>query len=96
MPGLGIISQWTNDEDDDLARSQIRQLISLIESAAEARGLLIGFRFMNDASQLQSPFQKYSTESLDFLTGVSQKWDPEDVFQNLQNAGFLLPKGATV
>jgi hypothetical protein len=90
--GLAILAQWTDDADDDLARSQIRQLISSFESTAKARGLLLNFHFMNDCSHLQSPLQSYGPESLAFLKTVSQKWDPQGVFQKLQNSGYLLSK----
>ena len=47
---------------------------------------------MNDASYIQSPLQGYGPESLAFLGAASRKWDPEGVFQRLQNSGFLLSK----
>jgi hypothetical protein len=88
--GIGIITQWTEDTHDDLARSQIRLLISSIESMARARGLLLDFQFMNDASYTQSPLQSYGSDSLALLKAASEKWDPDGVFQRLQNSGFLL------
>ena len=47
---------------------------------------------MNDASYTQSPLQGYGPESLASLSATSHKWDPEGVFQKLQNSGFLLSK----
>ena len=84
--------QWTDDKDDDMARSQIRQLISSIESTAKSRSLLLDFHFMNDASYIQSPLKSYGDESLAFLRDESRRWDPEGVFQRLQNDGYLLDK----
>ena len=75
-----------------MARSQIRQLMSSIESTAKARGLLMDFQFMNDASYTQSPLNGYGKESLASLSAASRKWDSEGVFQKLQNSGFLLSK----
>jgi hypothetical protein len=92
LKGLGILAQWTDDAEDDLARSQIRQLISSFESTDKARDLLLDFHFMNDCSHLQSPLQSYGPESVAFLRNVSQKWDPQCVFQKLQDSGYLLSK----
>lgn len=86
------MAQWTEDADNNLAHSQIRELISTFEFAARAWGLLLDFHFMNDCSHLQSLLQSYGPESLAFLRTVSQKWVPQGVFQNLQNSGYLLTK----
>jgi hypothetical protein len=93
--GLAILVQWSEDKDDDLARSQIRQLISSIETTAQSKGLLMDFHFLNDASFLQSPLKGCGTENLASLWATSHRWDPEGVFQRLQNSGFLLSKVET-
>lgn len=92
IAGLGILVQWKDDADDVVARSQIRRLISSIESISKERGCLLDFKFMNDASYEQSPLSSYGAESLSSLWAASKKWDPEGVFQQLQNLGFLLPE----
>jgi len=92
IQGLGIMVQWTDDKDDDEARSKLRQLLSSIESASKEHGKLLDFLFMNDSSYLQSPLKGYGEESLELLRKASREWDPEGVFQKLQNSGFLLSK----
>ncbi|PVH84694.1 FAD-binding domain-containing protein, partial [Cadophora sp. DSE1049] len=89
---LAIAITWIEDSEDDLARKQIRELISGIEVATKGRGLLLNFKFMNDASYIQSPLRSYGIESLELLHAARQKWDPESVFQRLQNGGFLLSR----
>jgi len=89
---LALIVQWTEDAEDDLARSQIRQLISGIQAAAKAPGKLLDFEFMNDASYVQNPLKSYGETSLASLNGTREKWDPKGVFQDLQHSGFLLSK----
>ncbi|KAN0105974.1 FAD-binding domain containing protein [Hyaloscypha variabilis] len=86
---LGIMGEWKDDTNDDQAIMQTHQLISSIEAAARARGLLLDFKFMNDASYTQFPFV---ASTLKPLKGASEKWDPEGVFQRLQNSGFLISK----
>jgi hypothetical protein len=44
---------------------------------------------MNDTSYTQTPF---TASILSSLKEASQKWDPDGVFQRLQNSGFLLSK----
>lgn len=85
-----MFAEWVDDKDDELARSQLVQVFSSIESAAKSRGLLFDFKFMNDASHSENPLKSYGSESIAFLSEASRKWDPEGVFQRLQNSGFLL------
>lgn len=82
--------QWTEDAEDEVARSQIRQLVSEFQATAEARGKLLEFEFMNDAGYTQSPLRSYGKKSLDALNTVMEMWDPTGVFQTLQSSGFLL------
>lgn len=89
---MGIQTEWTNDTDDDVARSQISQLIDELAAAAKARGLLLDFLFQNDASYRQSPLKSYGPESLAYIKKIASKYDPEGVFQTLQNSGFLVSK----
>lgn len=86
---LGVVGEWKDDMDDELVITQTHQLISSIEETARARGLLLEFKFMNDASYTQSPFV---ASTLSSLKVASEKWDPEGVFQRLQNSGFLVSK----
>ena len=89
---MGIIAQWTEDKDDAVARSQIAQLIKSIESTAKSRGKLLPFQFQNDAWKTQSPLRSYGSESLSYLQKTSKKYDPDQVFQKLQNGGFLISR----
>lgn len=87
---LGIIGQWSDDKDDEVAVSAVRRLVSEIEFAAKSRGLLLDLHFLNDAGKSQSPLCGYTSDNMARLRAASQKWDPDAVFQNLQNSGFLL------
>ena len=65
--------RWSKDKDDNLARSRIRQLMSSIESTADARRLLMDSQFMKDLSYTQSPLKEYGEESLASLEAASCK-----------------------
>jgi hypothetical protein len=47
---------------------------------------------MNDASRDQNPLASYGTTNVEKLENISKKYDPQRVFQKLQNNGFLLSK----
>ncbi|KAF8861918.1 FAD-binding domain-containing protein [Acephala macrosclerotiorum] len=89
---IGAMVEWEDDKDDDAARVKVRELITVIEDTTRARGLLLDFKFMNDAGYIQSPLKSYGREMVEFLKGQSEKWDPNGVFQKLQNGGHLLSK----
>lgn len=83
------MGEWKDDTNDELAMKQTHQLISSLEAVARTRGLLLDFKFMNDASYTQDPFV---ADTLSSLKVASRKWDPTGVFQGLQNCGFLVSK----
>lgn len=58
----------------------------------QERGLHDPFVYMNDASRDENPLMSYGEENLAKLKAVSLKYDPSQVFQKLQNDGFLLSK----
>lgn len=47
---------------------------------------------MNDAGYQQNPLASYGAANLNTLKSVSKKYDPKQVFQKLQNTGFLVSK----
>lgn len=55
-------------------------------------GLSIPFVYMNDAAYDQDPLSSYGAENLEKLKRISIRYDPGQVFQRLQNNGFLLRK----
>lgn len=46
----------------------------------------------NDASRDQNPLASYGAANVAKLKAVARKYDPSQVFQKLQNDGFLLWK----
>ena len=58
----------------------------------EKRGLHDPFVYLNDAARDQNPLGSYGVENVAKLKAVSRKYDPQQIFQKLQNDGFLLSK----
>jgi hypothetical protein len=83
---------WERAEDDDLVRSVSIDTTKKWEQLARERGLDVPFLFMNDASRDQNPLASYGSGSLQRLKEVSQRYDPSQMFQTLQNGGFLLSR----
>lgn len=61
-----------------------------VDAVAKALGTNDDFVYLNFAGGFQNPFASYGNESLEFLRGVAQKYDPTRVFQRLVPGGFKL------
>lgn len=62
------------------------------KTTGQELGVYLPFMYMNDASRDQNPLASYGSTNVARLVEISQKYDPNQVFQNLQNDGFLLSK----
>jgi hypothetical protein len=62
------------------------------EELGKARGSYLPFLFMNDASRDQNPLASYGRENLRRLREIAAKYDPTQLFQKVQNSGFLLSR----
>lgn len=47
---------------------------------------------MGDSSRDQNPLATYGTANLAKLKVAAKKYDPKEIFQTLQQSGFLLSK----
>lgn len=88
--GLDIFFTWTNAADDEKIYSILNMIISRIDQAATARGVNIPYLFMNDAGSEQAVLQSFGADNVRRLKSIAAKYDPKEVFQRLQNDGFLL------
>ena len=89
---LAITAYWTDSADNEKGMEQIQKYVSEIKTAAAAAGKLLDFDFMNDSNLFQSPLKSYGEASLAKANQAAAKYDPDRVFQTLQNNGFLLSK----
>jgi len=72
---------WQDIQDDELVKSTARRGIVQIEAFAVANHTSHRYRFMNYCAEWQRPFEGYGDENLQFLRGVSQRYDPNSFFQ---------------
>lgn len=90
--GWTTLMDWQNANDDAAVRAAPIAVSEKWKELGEMRGLHIPFLFMNDASRDQNPLASYGSANVEKLKTVSQKYDPPQIFQTLQNDGFLLSK----
>ena len=77
---------------DDAALSITETFENTLESITKRRGTYLPFRFMNDAGFNQDVLADYGQTSLLNMKSISYSYDPYQVFQELQNDGFLLAR----
>lgn len=63
---------------------------SKLKDLAADKGLLLPYEFMNDASFTQNPLGTYGALYVEKMKAASSKYDPAQVFQQLQFGGFKI------
>ena len=86
-----VLAQWENPNDKDLMTPKLTVMDQWLRTYASERGLLLPNLFANDAGYRQKVMASYGPE-FENLQAVSRKYDPGQVFQNLQANGFLISK----
>ncbi|KAI0096162.1 FAD-binding domain-containing protein [Nemania sp. FL0031] len=84
------VIDWKNGSDDDVVRSVSIDTSNAWQKLGQERGLDLSHIFMNDASRDQSPLTSYGKENVAKLKEIALQYDKDQVFQKLQNGGFLL------
>ncbi|KAK3314358.1 putative 6-hydroxy-D-nicotine oxidase [Apodospora peruviana] len=83
---------WEKAEDDETVRAVSISTEAKWKQLSRERGLEVDYLFMNDASREQNPLASYGAGNIGKLKAIARKYDPLEVFQRLQNDGFLLRK----
>ncbi|PYH88761.1 6-hydroxy-D-nicotine oxidase [Aspergillus ellipticus CBS 707.79] len=86
------MADWKHAKDEARVRDAIREIVDVAEASAKEEGVYLPHRYSNYASRDQDPLASYGAENVERLRGVAGKYDPEGVFQRLQNGGWLLSK----
>ena len=90
--GWTTLVDWQGEENDSAVRAVPIATSEKWKELGEERGSYLPFLYMNDASRDQNPIAGYGTANMAKLNAVSKKYDPDQIFQTLQNDGFLLSK----
>lgn len=84
--------QYTDEANSKAALAAIQATCASVKKASSAHGAALPNLFMNDANSQQHVLASYGPGNLAKLKAASQKYDPAQVFQHLQNNGFLVSK----
>jgi hypothetical protein len=66
------------------------KLIEGAEKSVREKGVLLDYLFPSFAGASQKAMRSFGETNLKKMQEVAAKYDPEGVFQKLQNDGFLL------
>lgn len=92
MAGWTTLIDWENAADDDAVRNVSISTEAKWKELGKERGLSLDYLYTNDASRDQSPIATHGQDNIAKLKAIALKYDPDRVFQTLQNDGFLLSK----
>ncbi|CAI6336543.1 unnamed protein product [Periconia digitata] len=91
---MNMGANWDNVADDARILKFHADVIDAVKAEAKKTGVDNDFIYMNYASQFQDPVASYGAANHQKLKSVSRKYDPQQVFQDLQPGYFKLDKGA--
>ena len=81
---------WDERRDDNFVKTTTRRVVEQIDSIAAANRTDYRYRYLNYCADWQRPFESYGEENWRFLQGVSEKYDPQGLFQKGCVGGFKL------
>lgn len=83
---------WDDATDDSAMFALADNITSSLTSLAKQKGVLLPYLFMNTAGGNQPVLQSFGQANVQTIQKVAAKYDPNGVFQSLQNDGYLLRK----
>ncbi|TVY50645.1 Bifunctional solanapyrone synthase [Lachnellula cervina] len=87
-----VMADWKNPADEETVRQSVRTIVDKGEEISKKNGTYIPFKYANYASRDQNPLATYGPENLTKLKEIALKYDADEVFQKLQNGGWLLSR----
>ncbi|OJD15367.1 hypothetical protein AJ78_04372 [Emergomyces pasteurianus Ep9510] len=85
-----LLTYWKNNSDDEIVLGVMKETLEKVEKAAVSRNQAADFKYMNYSFNFQDPIGSYGPENKQKLQKVSQKYDPEGLFQKSVPGGFKL------
>jgi hypothetical protein len=83
-------ADYTSASDQAAAIAAVNNVNNAVINSLSADNAFLPYIFQNEAGYGQNVLASYGSANLKALQLASQKYDPNRVFQNLQNNGFLL------
>ncbi|KAI3319668.1 6-hydroxy-D-nicotine oxidase [Xylariaceae sp. AK1471] len=83
-------AEWQKEDDDAHAESAISQMVTATQEVAKEKDLLLNYISMNFANASQDVLGSYGAENVQTMREAAAFSDDTELFQRLQNDGFLL------
>ncbi|KAF7590696.1 hypothetical protein BBP40_002532 [Aspergillus hancockii] len=80
-----VRADWKDAKDEERVRRAIRVIVDAAAAAARQHGVYLSYMYSNYAARNQDPLASYGVENIKQLGEIARKYDPEGVFQRLQN-----------
>jgi FAD/FMN-containing dehydrogenase len=90
LVNVSFTVNWALQKDDTMVRDITRAAVEQIDAFAAAHGTGHRYRYINYCAFWQTPFTGYGDDNLEFMKEVSQRYDPEGLFQKGCVGGFKL------
>ncbi|KAK6212316.1 hypothetical protein LQW54_005449 [Pestalotiopsis sp. IQ-011] len=84
------VVEWVGDSYADAVDAWVQNTTAAINAATQAAGVYDAFNYMGDAAGFQEIYAGYGAENQAKLLSISQKYDPERVFQTRLPGGFKI------
>ncbi|KAI4867549.1 FAD-binding domain-containing protein [Hypoxylon rubiginosum] len=83
---------WTDSTQDTTIWNISQKITQRCTAATKAKGVSLPYLFMNTAGKEQDVLNSYGAANVATIKATAAKYDPIQVFQKLQNDGFLIRK----
>ncbi|KAH9890763.1 FAD-binding domain-containing protein [Xylariomycetidae sp. FL2044] len=90
-----FVAEWEGEQNDSVAQEAIDELYQGMQRLGHEKGAWLDFVFMNEGKWTQDVLGSYGASNVRKMREASAKYDPDGVFQHLQQDGYLLRKVAS-
>jgi FAD/FMN-containing dehydrogenase len=90
LVNVSFTVNWALSKHDETVQRIARAAIEQIDAFAEEHGTDHRYRYINYCDSWQTPFDGYGKDNLEFMKKVSEKCDPDGLFQRGCVGGFKL------
>lgn len=87
---MNMSSRWSDPTSDAAILKFFSTIIKTVKEEARKKDVDNEYIYMNYASQFQDPISSYGKANVERLRAISRKYDPRQVFQELQPGHFKL------
>ncbi|KAI0889686.1 FAD-binding domain-containing protein [Annulohypoxylon maeteangense] len=83
---------WTDSTQEQTIRDISQRITQRCTAATEAKDADLPYLFTNTAGIKQNVLSSFGADNVNTIKAIAAKYDPGQVFQKLQNDGFLIRK----